>query len=99
MSIDAPVTSSGSIPARPRRRQAFTLTELLIVIAIIVILIAMLIPALGRAREMGRITKCLANQRSPEGRQRCNSSCSPLAPTTTPLRRPDPRPRAPLAGV
>jgi len=48
----------------PRRPRAFTLIELLVVIAVIAILVAMLLPALRGAREAGRTTKCLANQRS-----------------------------------
>lgn len=44
-------------------KNGFTLVELLVVLSIIITLIALLLPAMNRARELARRTVCLSNQR------------------------------------
>lgn len=56
--------SSSSLPASPRTRNAaFTLVELLVVVAVLGILMSLLLPSLARAKGKAQTTACMNNQR------------------------------------
>ena len=67
-----------------RRRNAFTLVELLVVIGIIVILVSILLPVLKGIREQGKSVSCSANMRQLLGAMNAyvadNDGALPLAP-------------------
>ncbi len=53
--------SGSALSPRRRTRGAFTLIEVLVVVAIIALLMAILLPALREARDQTRVTMCLTN--------------------------------------
>jgi prepilin-type N-terminal cleavage/methylation domain-containing protein len=59
------MTASGNIVRRSRPGQSlgFTVTELMVVIAIIAVIVAILVPTLSKVRSRARTVQCLANQR------------------------------------
>ena len=64
--VDNPVRAGEPRATRDERRATaggFTLIELLVVIAVIAVLLAILLPALGKVREQARRTKCASHIR------------------------------------
>src|SRR5689334_10921637 len=55
--------STTTTPCRDARADGFTLVELLVVIAVVALLVAMLLPALNKAREQSRLVACMSNLR------------------------------------
>src|SRR5450432_146622 len=47
--------------AKPSRRHAFTLVELLVVIAVIAVLAALIFPAVGLSKEKAHSIQCISN--------------------------------------
>lgn len=61
--LPASEAGAGAAGGDTHRARAFTLVEMLVVVAILAVLIALLLPAIGQVRELGRRAVCASNLR------------------------------------
>lgn len=55
--------SAGGAPPHPRKNEGLTLVELLAVVAVVLIMISLLVPAVTKITRAGQSAKCLSNLR------------------------------------
>jgi len=65
--LRAPKGEGNSLPGSRRRSEAFSVTELLVVIVIIAIMAALMMPAISKAKRQATAAACLGNQKQLAG--------------------------------